>query len=138
MKILEQEVFSQTMRPDNSFGPEAGEHNSGEILVEIGSYVPLEAQINDMILAGERLAEYRASEFDIPPGEEIPEDYLNPLHKWDFDVIDAAKFGNALQEKMRKEQAAAKARIAAEEAAKNAPADKGKPPAAESAAEKEL
>lgn len=66
------------------------EVNSGETLVETVGYMSAQKRIESMILAGQRLVDYRKSQFDFPDGE-IDEDFTDPTRIANFDLADATQ-----------------------------------------------
>ncbi|QXP44171.1 MAG: hypothetical protein [Arizlama microvirus] len=62
------------------------EVNSGECLVDLAGYIPAQKRIENLIMAGQRLRDYRAQQFDFPDGE-IDEDYEDPTR----DIRDLAE-----------------------------------------------
>jgi len=67
------------------------ESGGGERIVETAGYVPLNAQIAQFINAGKRLEDYR-SQYDFGLGQPVPEDFIDPTKKKNFDIIDAQDF----------------------------------------------
>lgn len=66
------------------------EKNSGETLVEKAGYISAQKRIENMILAGQRLVDYRKSQFDFPDGE-IDEDFNDPTRVKSFDLAEATE-----------------------------------------------
>lgn len=83
--------------------PSPGEINSGKELVERAGYVPTKKQIETYMLAGKRLAAYRASqgEYDFAPGTEIDEDFSDPTRDGDFDLADAAQLSMSVEKSLQ-------------------------------------
>lgn len=65
------------------------EVNSGETLVEKAGYEPAKIKIENMILAGQRLSDYRKSQYDFEG--EIDEDFIDPTRSPNFDLADATQ-----------------------------------------------
>lgn len=66
------------------------EENSGKTLVETAGYMSAQKRIENMILAGQRLVDYRKSQFDFPEGE-IDESFEDPTRSPNFDLADASQ-----------------------------------------------
>jgi len=82
-----------------------GEDNSGEELVETSGYISAEVQIENMILAGERLDEYRRQMYDYPEGlKEGEEAKLDPTRRKGFDVIDAQREVERIKRSLKDEE----------------------------------
>lgn len=75
------------------------EAGGGERIVETAGYVPIEAQIAQFINAGKRLEDYR-SQYDFGNGQPVPEDFIDPTKKKDFDIIDAQNLVDEVNEKV--------------------------------------
>jgi len=71
--------------------------NSGEIKVEKAGYIPIRDQINQMLLAGRRLNEYRKEFYDSTnPRDDID---VDPTRSPDYDLADAFTDSHVLEEK---------------------------------------
>ena len=82
---------------DREKTPEAP--NSGEVITEQTGYISAQQQIEELILAGERLNQLRSGyEFDAE--EEIPDDYYNPLAQPGIDLVDAQNYLEDTQVKL--------------------------------------
>lgn len=66
------------------------EVNSGETLVETAGYISAQKRIENMILAGQRLVDYRKGQFDFPDGQ-IDESFQDPTRSPNFDLADATQ-----------------------------------------------
>lgn len=77
------------------------EPGGGEKITEQAGYVPPKIQIENMIMAGQRLNAARAEMYDFPPGEEVDENYSDPTRDPGFDVADASQMLSNLEEKKR-------------------------------------
>lgn len=66
------------------------EINSGKSLVEKAGYVSAKTRIENMILAGQRLVDYRKHQFDFPDGN-IDEEFNDPTRMSNFDLADATQ-----------------------------------------------
>ena len=65
---------------------------------EQAGYIPPQIQIENMILAGERLNQSRKEMFDFASEEEIDEDAFDPTRRGNFDLADASQM--AMQTEM--------------------------------------
>jgi len=85
--------YTAYKRPEKVF-----EYNSGEKIVERAGYIPAVKQIENLILAGERLRLARLEEFDsyLYEDEDIP---LDPTRRADFDLADASMMAQELRAK---------------------------------------
>ena len=66
-----------------------GEINLGKNLVEKSGYISAQARIENMILAGQRLVEYRKEMYDFSDGKDIDESFTDPTRSKNFDMADA-------------------------------------------------
>lgn len=100
--------------------PSPGEVNSGKELVERAGYVPTKKQIETYMLAGKRLAAYRASqgEYDFAPGAEIDEDFSDPTRSGDFDLADAAQLSMSVEKNLQASSEARREELQAQADAK--------------------
>nr|WAE43602.1 MAG: hypothetical protein [Microviridae sp.] len=97
------------------------EVNSGELITEQAGYIPPKKQIEDMILAGQRLNESRAS-YDWDDEEDIDESASDPTRSPNFDLADATQQGFAVDARLKASQKAQDQRTA-DEAARKAQED---------------
>ena len=65
---------------------------------EQAGYIPPQIQIENMILAGERLNQTRKEMYDFPSADEIDEDAYDPTRRANFDLADASQM--AMQTEM--------------------------------------
>jgi len=77
----------QTQYTHKSSPPET---NSGKTLVERAGYISAQKRIENMILAGQRLVDYRKSQFDFE-GDKIDFDFNDPTRNPNFDMADASQ-----------------------------------------------
>lgn len=103
------EVFDQFNPP-----PYEGAVMGGETLVEPEGYVPAEKQIENMLLAGERLIAGRRESYDFGPDENVPDDIDIRARRPNYDLADATQdmleiegrlkgsFAEALEIKLKK------------------------------------
>lgn len=102
------EVYDHFHRP-----PEAFEKVSDESITETAGYVPADRQIEDMMLAGKRLNEARAAQYDFPEGNDDGE-FFDPTRSPAFDLADVSRLSrdvNNRLEKQAKEASEAKNKV---------------------------
>ena len=75
-----------------------GEVFNGKSMTEKVGYVPANELIESMILAGRRLNEYRAAQYDFPDGK-VDDNFTDPTRVQGFDLADAT----AIQQKLETE-----------------------------------
>lgn len=81
-----------------SFKKEPG---GGKRITEQAGYIPIQVQVRNMLVAGERLNEYRKEQFDFGPGEEVPSDVSPDITRSPyFDLADATQIGRAAEERL--------------------------------------
>lgn len=92
-------------------GPRAKpEKGGGKSNTEQAGYIPPKVQIERMIQAGERLAQARREEFDLPEGTEDPgPEADDPTREPGFDMADASVLGQGVEERLRAAQKVADA-----------------------------
>lgn len=100
------EFFTKYRRPER-----APEINNGPDLVEVGSFRPMSQVIEGMIIAGQRL-EASVGGYEFNAGEVVDEAYYDPTREPGYDLADASRDLNIVEQRLR----------AAEEAAKSPPA----------------
>ena len=79
------------------------------IKVQKIGYVPAKKRIEDIINAGMRLKDFRASQYDFPEGTEIDETLNDPTRAKNFDLADASQLKYAAEASLKASQAALKA-----------------------------
>lgn len=82
--------------------PYPGEVNSGEILVETAGYVSAEKRISNLMLAGQRLADYRKGLYDFDHNQELDESFSDPTRSKNYDLADAFQDELSLHERLSK------------------------------------
>lgn len=97
------------------------EQNSGEIKVDKLGYCSPKVRIENMIAAGQRLKDYRESQYDFPKGE-IDVNYIDPTRSPSYDMADAFQDSIQIDAKLAEQQAAADAAAAEQKAADEAAA----------------
>ena len=70
-------------------------------LTEQAGYIPPQDQIESMILAGQRLNEARASQYDFASEDEIDEDAYDPTRRGNFDLADASQMAMETEMSLR-------------------------------------
>lgn len=69
--------------------------------VETAGYIPADVQINMFIEAGRRLEQARKEQFDFAPEEEVPDDFIDPTRRGDFDLVDAQQISVAAKARIQ-------------------------------------
>lgn len=85
------------------------EINSGERLVETAGYMSAQKRIENMILAGQRLVDYRKNHYDFQDGE-IDENFTDPTRSPGFDMADAFQIAEEANYRIKATQTAQEAR----------------------------
>ena len=70
-------------------------------LTEQAGYIPPQDQIESMILAGQRLNEARASQYDFASEDDIDEDASDPTRRGNFDLADASQMAMETEMSLR-------------------------------------
>lgn len=65
------------------------EQNTGERLIEKAGYIPAQRRIENLILAGQRLSDFRKEQFDFHEQKDIDEDFYDPTRKKSLDLAEA-------------------------------------------------
>ena len=86
-----------------------GEINPGPVLVERAGYIPAKIQIENLILAGKRLQEYRAEMYDFTDLSKIDLNFHDPTRSKNFDIADAFQLKRALEARLKASQNAQEA-----------------------------
>lgn len=92
-----------------SFDRDKPEKRKRPIQVETAGYMRAQTRIENMINAGQRLVEYRKTQFDFD-GENIDEDYYDPTRNKNLDMAEAFQMQeqakrNLLESKRAKDMA---------------------------------
>lgn len=82
------------------------EKNLGERLVETAGYIPAQVRIENMMLAGRRLAEARKELYDFPAGVEPDETLSDPTRSPNFDMADATAIQMSAESRLRQSRKA--------------------------------
>lgn len=81
------DVYDNYNRPESK-----GEPGGGKQITESAGYIPIRVQVENMLLAGERLGEYRREKYDFGEGVEIPDDVVpDPTRSASFDMADGSQ-----------------------------------------------
>ena len=83
---------------------------------EQAGYIPPQIQIENMILAGERLNQSRKEQYDFASADEIDEDAYDPTRSGNFDLADASQASLRIQDSLLEQEAARKAAVKASQA----------------------
>lgn len=111
----------QTQYTHKSSPPEI---NSGKTLVERAGYISAQKRIENMILAGQRLVDYRKSQFDFE-GDKIDLDFTDPTRDPNFDMADAFQHDLEIQSRIARAKKAEldKEALKASQEAQNEPSE---------------
>lgn len=90
--------------------PSDAESNSGELLVERVGYISAQKRIENMILAGQRLKDFRSEQFDFPDENSIQYDFDDPTRSKGFDLADATQLSYLTEQKIKNVQKNAKSK----------------------------
>ena len=81
-----------------------GEVNLGKNLVEKAGYIPAQARIENMILAGQRLVEHRKEMYDFSDGKDIDESFTDPTRSKNYDMSDAFIMSEVIKNNVRQKE----------------------------------
>jgi len=108
MKI-EVDVYDNYNRPDS-----VAEPGGGPRLTESAGYMPVRVQVEQMILAGQALGEYRKEKYDFDNEKDVPTDVLpDPTRSPSFDLADGSMSLPPLVASLKEQHAAARAALQA-------------------------
>ena len=68
---------------------------------EQAGYIPPQVQIENMMLAGQRLDQSRKALYDFPSEDEIDEDAYDPTRRGNFDLADASQLAMETEMSLR-------------------------------------
>lgn len=108
-----------------SYEAPKGESNNGELVVEQAGYIPAKVQIERLLLAGQRLSDFRKGEFESDYYD--PDDVESPVDPSSLDLVEADEMHRRLvesQEENRRRYEEDKAK-AKEQAKKPVPESSG-------------
>jgi hypothetical protein len=74
--------------------------SGGKRITETKSFIPAKQQIENMILAGQRLSAFRTGMYDFGPNDKIDYDYIDPTRNPNFDLADASRIKAEITAKM--------------------------------------
>ena len=96
---------------------------------EQAGYIPPKVQIENMILAGQRL-DHARSQYDFESEEDIDEDLIDPTRSGNFDLADATQSALGVEARLREasQKPSQTAQEAPEEASKPSPGGNEPPP----------
>lgn len=100
--------------------PYEGAEMGGPCLVEADGYIPAERQIQNMLLAGERLIAGRREEYDFGPDEAVNMDMPIPHRAPGYDMADASQDARVLERKILEDHEEKKKELEKQAAAKKA------------------
>lgn len=70
-----------------------GEEIAGKRITESAGYIPPKTRIEEMIMAGRNLVDYRKERYDFPPDTDVDpkvvDEFFDPTRSPGFDVVDA-------------------------------------------------
>lgn len=69
-------------------------------LVERQGYIPPKVQIENMILAGKRLNDFRMG-YEFNSDEIVPDDYMDPTRNPGFDLVDASNLALVANDRLQ-------------------------------------
>lgn len=95
--------------------PYLGQQMDDEVITEQAGYIPPHVQIENMILAGERLNESRGL-YDFDSEDDIDESLSDPTRSVNYDMADASQSALAVDARLRDQEAAFKASQSAQDA----------------------
>ena len=81
-----------------------GEVNLGKNLVEKAGYIPAQARIENMILAGQRLIEHRKELYDFSDGKDIDENFTDPTRSKNYDMSDAFIMSEVIKNNIKQKE----------------------------------
>jgi len=92
------EIMTNYKRPERR-----KEVGGGPRIVEASGYIPTKVQVENMLIAGQRLNEYRREQYDFTGDSDIPDDVTpDPTRSPEFDLADATRIGRAANERLNK------------------------------------
>lgn len=112
------EVKKMEFKTQYTRTPSKGETGGGVSKTERAGYIPAKARIENLMLAGQRLVNYRKELYDFQDGEEIDESFYDPTRSKGFDLADGTQLGMQAKARLEASATAAKEKKAAEEALK--------------------
>lgn len=95
------------------------EINSGEILVERVGYISARDRIENLLLAGHRLENFRKEQYDFESVDKIDETFTDPTRNKNYDMADAFQDTLALNAKFKNKSAETKVEEKGKEVSKD-------------------
>ena len=80
------EFYTKYKRPEAN--PEKMDPHSK---TEKAGYIPAKIQIENMIMAGQRLGDYRREMYDFGAEDKVDEDFMDPTRNPNYDMADASQ-----------------------------------------------
>lgn len=81
------------VKKKTEYKPDIGEEIAGKRITESAGYIPPKTRIEEMIMAGKNLIDYRREKYDFPPDVEVDpkvvDEFFDPTRSPGFDVVDA-------------------------------------------------
>lgn len=111
------EFATHYKRPETKYEP-----GGGRRLTESAGYLPAKFQIEQMILAGQRLAQARENMFDLKPEDEDGE--VDPTRSGNYDLADASAAAMAIKSRAIRAERALRRKQIEKAAAEKAAAEK--------------
>lgn len=96
------EFYTKYNRPPKNY-----ERGGGEVLVERAGYISAQVRIENLMLAGLRLQQYRDEHYDFT-GEEIDDNFSDPTRRKSYDMAEAFQASLELAERMKAQRDAKK------------------------------
>lgn len=119
---MEVVFYTQFKRPTERL-----EFNEGPKITETAGYIPAKQQIENLILAGQRLAEYREENYDFGKDDEIDEDFTDPTRSPNYDLADASQDALSVSRRLSERAKKAKEKKNVDEVKKDEPKAESKP-----------
>ena len=83
---------------------EAPEEHTQESLTERAGYIPAKEQIENFMLSGRRLAEYRKEQYDYESEDQDDGESMDPTRSPNYDLADASRSLNAINSRQESEK----------------------------------
>lgn len=77
------------------------EQNTGERLIEKAGYIPAQQRIENLILAGQRLSDFRKEQFDFHEQKDIDENFYDSTRNKNYDLADAFQDSLRVEENIK-------------------------------------
>lgn len=96
-------------------------NKTGEILVETAGYISAKERITNIMLAGQRLENYRKGRFDFDDEKSVDPDFHDPTRDPGFDMADASQMTYAVNSRLEAQKKASEEALRASQTAPEAP-----------------